>query len=290
MMRLAAARAQYEERVLAEERVARDALAALDALEQERVVGVFGDLEECRDRRQQVGDDLLHDRHERAAARQLHEFFESRLLHDSSGAGWPAGASLLLPRRTDRPAAAGRSTARTAARPARRASPARRWSGSPLRGPRRAVGVSAGVVDEVEDQLAVELRSLDRVLSLRAGARGRGVDQHVPASRRRRECADLAADEVGDGARGLGAVARRSSRLPLRRRARWRPRARRRPRRASRRASPSRECGRPAAPESHRRRYSLPIHRPSRTTIVLMAPTRRARRSDLVDMRHQMRP
>ena len=59
--------ADDQERILAEERVAADVLAALDALEQERVVGVLGDFQERRDRRQQVGDDLLADRHERAA-------------------------------------------------------------------------------------------------------------------------------------------------------------------------------------------------------------------------------
>ena len=37
---------------------------------------MLGNLEEGGDRRQQVGDDLLDDRHERAAARQLHELFE----------------------------------------------------------------------------------------------------------------------------------------------------------------------------------------------------------------------
>ena len=74
--RLAAARPQDQERILAEERVAADLLAALDRLEQERVVGVLGDLEERRHRRQQVGDDLLVDRHERAALGQLLEFLE----------------------------------------------------------------------------------------------------------------------------------------------------------------------------------------------------------------------
>ena len=79
--RLAVPRAQDQERILAEERVAADLLAAFDRLEQERVVGVLGDLQERRDRRQQVGDDLLVDRHERAALRQLLEFFERRDLH-----------------------------------------------------------------------------------------------------------------------------------------------------------------------------------------------------------------
>ena len=81
MIVLAVARAQDQERILAEERVAADVLAALDALEQERVVGVLGDLQERRHRRQQVGDDLLADRHERAAPRQLLEFLKRRDFH-----------------------------------------------------------------------------------------------------------------------------------------------------------------------------------------------------------------
>ena len=81
MTRLAVARPQHEEGILAEEAVAGDPLAAFDALEQERVVGVLGDLEEGRRRRQQVGEDLLVDGHERAARRQLRELFERRLLH-----------------------------------------------------------------------------------------------------------------------------------------------------------------------------------------------------------------
>ena len=67
--RPAGARPEHEEGILAEERVARDALASLHALEEERVIGVLGDLEEGGHRRQQVGDDLLHDRDERAPAR-----------------------------------------------------------------------------------------------------------------------------------------------------------------------------------------------------------------------------
>ena len=79
--RLAVAAAQDQERVLAEERVAADVLAAFDALEQERVVRVLGDLQERRHRRQQVGHDLAPHRHERAAPRQLHELVERRLFH-----------------------------------------------------------------------------------------------------------------------------------------------------------------------------------------------------------------
>ena len=74
--RLAVPRAQDQERILAEERIAADVLATLDRLEQERVVGVLGDLEERRHRRQQVGDKLLADRHERAALGEIFEFFE----------------------------------------------------------------------------------------------------------------------------------------------------------------------------------------------------------------------
>ena len=81
MTGLAVARPQHEEGILAEEAVAGDALAAFDALQQEGVVGVLGDLEERRRRRQQVGEDFLVDGHERAARRQLGEFFERRLLH-----------------------------------------------------------------------------------------------------------------------------------------------------------------------------------------------------------------
>ena len=81
--RLAAARPQDQERILAEERVAPHLLAAFNRLEQERVVGMLRDLEEGGHRRQQVGDDLLVDRHERAALRELPEFVERRYVHRS---------------------------------------------------------------------------------------------------------------------------------------------------------------------------------------------------------------
>ena len=74
---------QDQKRILAEERVAADVLAAFDALEQERVVGVLGNLEKRRHRRQQIGDDLLADRHERAAPRQFLEFLKRRDFHDA---------------------------------------------------------------------------------------------------------------------------------------------------------------------------------------------------------------
>ena len=90
--RLAVARAQHQERILAEERIPRDALAAFDALEEEGVVGVLGDLQERRHRREQVGDDLLDDRHERAAPREIDEFFERGLFHRSRLL-WPLRSS-----------------------------------------------------------------------------------------------------------------------------------------------------------------------------------------------------
>jgi hypothetical protein len=71
-----------EERVLAEEGVPAHVLPAFDALEQEGVVGMLGNLEERGDRRQQVGHDLLADGHERAAPRQLLELVKRRDLHD----------------------------------------------------------------------------------------------------------------------------------------------------------------------------------------------------------------
>src|SRR4029078_1461382 len=64
-----------------EERIARDLLAAFDRLQQERVVGVLGNLQESRDRRQHVGDDFLVDRHERPALRQVLELIETRQMH-----------------------------------------------------------------------------------------------------------------------------------------------------------------------------------------------------------------
>ena len=78
---MAVARPQNQERVLAEERIAPDVLAAFDALQQERVIGVLGDLQERRHRRQQIGDDLLADRDKRAAPRQFREFFKRRDFH-----------------------------------------------------------------------------------------------------------------------------------------------------------------------------------------------------------------
>ena len=59
-------------------------LAALDRLEQERIVGVLGDLEKRRDRCEQIGHDLLADRHERSPLRQFLELVEARDLHTST--------------------------------------------------------------------------------------------------------------------------------------------------------------------------------------------------------------
>ena len=78
---LAVAALQDQERVLAEERVTADVLAALDAFEQERVIGMLGNLQEGRHRRQQVRHQLLAHGHERRALGQVHELFKRRLLH-----------------------------------------------------------------------------------------------------------------------------------------------------------------------------------------------------------------
>src|SRR5205814_5677462 len=67
---------EAQERAGAEERVAAEALAADDALEQERPVALL-DLAERADRRQRVADQLAVDRHDAGAARQLDEFFVS---------------------------------------------------------------------------------------------------------------------------------------------------------------------------------------------------------------------
>jgi hypothetical protein len=56
-------------------------LAALHAFEKEGVVGMLGDFEERRNRRQQVGDDFLADRHERPASGQILELIKRRDLH-----------------------------------------------------------------------------------------------------------------------------------------------------------------------------------------------------------------
>ena len=81
--RLAVARPKRDERVLAEERIPGDLLSSFHALEQKRVVRVLCDLQECGHRREQIGDDLLHDRDERSPPRQIDELFEGRLLHAS---------------------------------------------------------------------------------------------------------------------------------------------------------------------------------------------------------------
>jgi hypothetical protein len=74
--RVAVARAQHDKRILSEERVASDVLSTLHAFEQKRVVGVLGNPEERRHRRQQVGHELPDDGHERASLRELDERVE----------------------------------------------------------------------------------------------------------------------------------------------------------------------------------------------------------------------
>ncbi len=72
---------QDQERILPEERVAGDPLAAFDALEEERVIGVLRDPQERRDRGQQVGRHLANHRHEGAAASECDELVEGRGAH-----------------------------------------------------------------------------------------------------------------------------------------------------------------------------------------------------------------
>ena len=79
--RPAATRPENQERILPQERIPRDLFASFDRLQQKRIVRVLGDLEEGRDRRQHVGDDLLVDRHERPALGQILEFVETRYVH-----------------------------------------------------------------------------------------------------------------------------------------------------------------------------------------------------------------
>ena len=67
---------QHHERVLAQERVAGDVLPTLDALQQERVVGMFSNLEEGRYRCQEVRHHLLAYRDERALFGERGELFK----------------------------------------------------------------------------------------------------------------------------------------------------------------------------------------------------------------------
>ncbi len=78
---LAIARAKDEKRILPEERIAGDVLSAFDALEEKRVVGMLGNLEEGGDRGQQIGADLLPHRDERRVLGQRSEFLEGREPH-----------------------------------------------------------------------------------------------------------------------------------------------------------------------------------------------------------------
>ncbi len=74
----ARATAQHHVRVRAEERVARDLLAALDGLEQERVGLLVRHAQERGDGREQVGHHALDDGHDRALAAQVEERLVAR--------------------------------------------------------------------------------------------------------------------------------------------------------------------------------------------------------------------
>ncbi len=79
--RAARFRLQDEEGILAEKGIARDPLAAFDALQQEGVVGVLRYFEERGDRREEIRQHLFVDRYEGAPPRQFDELLERRLLH-----------------------------------------------------------------------------------------------------------------------------------------------------------------------------------------------------------------
>ena len=171
-------------------------LAALDALEQEGVVGVLGDLEERRHRRQQVGDDLLADRHERAARGQLDELFERRLLHTGVPASVLTAAAMAASRRS----AASRRTRASGVTPVHHANCADGLGDEHVEAVEGAAAGRRGVaqqprrprvVDEVVDQRAVEpdwqIGGVDRrSIDVGIGADRRGVDQQIPAAPRHR--------------------------------------------------------------------------------------------------------
>ena len=194
----AVARPQHEERILAEEGVARDLLAAFDALEEERVVGVLGDLEERRHRRQQVRDDLLDDRHERAAPRQLDELFERGLLH--SRCSWRV--ALLRPNDRARPLRRWRSPRPRTVLPEAAARPQLelpfRLRDQHLDAADRLAAGRAARCAAARSRLArrpgrrpSRRRAARRPSACLASARCRrgGVHQHIPARRLRRELA-----------------------------------------------------------------------------------------------------
>ena len=210
---VAVARAQHQERILAEKRVARDLLAAFDALEQERVVGVLGDLEERRHRRQQVGHDLLDDRHERAAPRQVDELFERRLLHLSQSLTPPCVASRNSP-------AGGRwpvhdSNCRSAWATSISIPPIVSQPGGARLREQRGLGWR---VDEVVDDPAVERRAGHRVARQRAAA-----DSVVALTSRSQVPA--AGGHVAGGAASRRRDRRRGVRMPRRDRRPLRPRS-----------------------------------------------------------------
>ncbi len=119
---------KIRKRIFPEKRVTSDVLAAFDALQQKGVVGVLRDLEERRNRRQKVGDDLLANRHKRAAFGEIDEFIERRQFHErlgrvslASGVGIVERAAAAARRMTPSVLASNGSTTRTATRLARRA-------------------------------------------------------------------------------------------------------------------------------------------------------------------------
>ena len=218
---------------------------------------MLGHLEERRQGREQVGEDLLADRHEGAAPGQLAERLERGHAH--------ADASCAVPSRDGGPSRAAR-----ASRAAPRNSPVEgRVPQPPLELPHRLgrehveaaegpaprrLGVAQqprplGVVDEVVDGAPPRQRRRRHggVVDVGRGADRRGVHQQVPGAGRRWERDRRAAREGGDLRRALGTAGAHRHRA-----ARVGQPHRRRPRRA---AGPEHAAAEPAdaAPRLERR-------------------------------------
>ena len=84
---------EHEERILAEEGVPGYVLSPFDTLEEERVIRVLSDFQKRGQRRQQVGPDLLADRHERATRGQLLKRLERGVAHAPRSSTWAPSAA-----------------------------------------------------------------------------------------------------------------------------------------------------------------------------------------------------
>ena len=272
-------RAKDEERIFSEEGIARDPLAALDALEQERVVGVLGDLEEGGDRRQQIRDDFLDDRHERAAPCQLHELFERLFANFIKGLDWapprkgPVAGRCPVHSSNCRSAwAMSISIPPIVSQPCARASSAAR---------------SGRRIDQIVDDppsSATSAIGLPGFATLPAVV---ALTSRSQPGRSRRKLADVPLTVSAICLRRVAAGARRPSPRRPDRQAATRRRARRRLRPARRPRVPWR-----SDPARQRREETVDVGvranpPPSRTISVLMAPTRAASGSISSTMRQQ---